>query len=73
MFSMDTSVEDYLEMSVLGLLVWTQQLQDPSHREAWETYLSLSIGLGKATYSDPADWYFRVNCNTPWGTRAAQY
>ncbi len=33
MLSVDTSVEEYLMMGVLGLLVWTRQLQDLSHRE----------------------------------------
>ncbi len=47
MLSMDTSVEEYLEMGVSGLLEWTQRLQDPSHREVWETCLSLSMELGK--------------------------
>ncbi len=30
MLSMDTSVEEYLEMGMSGLLVWTQQFQDQS-------------------------------------------
>jgi hypothetical protein len=63
MLSMDTSVEEYFKMGVLGLFVWTQWLQQPSHREVQETYLSLSIRLGKSKYSDLVDWYFRVNGN----------
>ncbi len=27
------SVKEYLEMGVTVLIVWTQQLQDPKHRE----------------------------------------
>ncbi len=46
--SMDTSVEEYLEMGVTVLIVWTRQLQDPSHREEQETCLSLSMDQGKA-------------------------
>jgi hypothetical protein len=63
MSSMDMSVEEYLAMNAFSLLVWTRWLQDPSHSKLRETYLSLSIGLGKAKYSDLADWYFRVNGN----------
>jgi hypothetical protein len=37
MLSTDTSVEEYLELGVLGLLVWTQQLQD-HHIEKYEKY-----------------------------------
>jgi hypothetical protein len=33
MLSMDKSVEEYLEMGVLGQLVWTKWLQDSLHRE----------------------------------------
>jgi hypothetical protein len=34
MLSMYTPVEEYLEMGVSDLLVWTGWLQDPSHRKA---------------------------------------
>ncbi len=40
--SIDMSVEEYLEMGVTVLIVWTRQLQDPSHREEQETCLSLT-------------------------------
>ncbi len=43
MLSMDMSVEEYLLMGVTVLIVWTRQLQDPSHREEQETCLSLSM------------------------------
>jgi hypothetical protein len=33
MLSMDMLVEEYLEMGAMGLLVWTQWLQDPLYRE----------------------------------------
>ncbi len=33
MLSMDTSVEKYLEMGALGLLVLTRQLQDPLYKD----------------------------------------
>ncbi len=33
----------------------------------------LSIGLGKAKYSDLSDWYFRVNDYTHWVMQLAQY
>jgi hypothetical protein len=36
--SMDTSVRRYLEMGVSGPIVWTHQLQDPSHREVQEVW-----------------------------------
>ncbi len=41
------SIEKYLEMGVLGLIVWTQQLQDPWHREEFKASLSLSMDYGK--------------------------
>ncbi len=47
LLSMDIMVETFLEISVSDLLVLTQRLQDPLYLELWETYLSLSIGLGK--------------------------
>jgi hypothetical protein len=40
---MDTLVEQYLEMGVTSIIVWTWQLQDPSHREEQETCLPLSM------------------------------
>jgi hypothetical protein len=46
--SMDTSVEQYLEMGVTSPIVWTWQLQDPSHREEQEKCFSLSMDYGKA-------------------------
>jgi len=33
----------YLKMGVLGPMVWTRQLHDPSHREEQETGISLSM------------------------------
>ena len=45
--SMDTSVRRYLEISVPGPIVWTWQLQDPSHREEQESGISLSMDSGK--------------------------
>jgi hypothetical protein len=40
---MDTSVRRYLDMGVLDPIVWTWQLQDPSHKEEQETGISLSM------------------------------
>jgi hypothetical protein len=37
------SVEEYLEMGVVVLIVLTWQLQDPQYREESEASLSLSI------------------------------
>ncbi len=47
---MDTSVEYYLKMGVMGPILWTQtwQLQDIRHREEQETCLSLNMDEGKA-------------------------
>ena len=47
---MDIMVETFLEIGVSDLLVSTQCLQDPLYMEASETYLSLSIGLGKQNF-----------------------
>jgi hypothetical protein len=41
------SVEEYLKMGVTVLIVWTQQLQDPRHREECKAFLSLSMDEGK--------------------------
>ena len=63
MLSMDTSVEKYLEMGALGLLVLTRQLQDPSYR-TMRHILILKYWARKAKYhniSHLADcWHFRV-------------
>ncbi len=50
LLSMDIGVETFLEIGVSDLLVLTQHLQDLLHMEVWETYLSLSIGLGKQNF-----------------------
>ncbi len=47
LLSMDVVVETYLEIGTSDSLVSTCHLQDPLYMEVWETYLSLSIGLGK--------------------------
>ncbi len=47
LLSMDIVVESFLEIGTSDLLVWTCRLQDPLYMEVWETYSSLSIGLGK--------------------------
>ncbi len=49
------SVEEYLEMGVLGLIAWTQRLQDPSYREERESQDSISMELGKIKYWSLAD------------------
>jgi hypothetical protein len=43
MTSMDMSGKRYLEMSVSGPIVWTWQLQDPSHGEEQETWIPLHM------------------------------
>ncbi len=50
LLSMDIVVETFLEIGVSDLLVLTWHLQDPLYLELWETYLSLSIGLGKQNF-----------------------
>jgi hypothetical protein len=50
LLSMVIVVETCLEIGVSDLLVSTQHLQDPLYMEVWETYLSLSIGLGKQNF-----------------------
>ncbi len=50
LLSMDIVVETFLEIGVSDLLVSTQCLQDPLYMEVRETYLSLSIGLGKQNF-----------------------
>jgi hypothetical protein len=40
---MDTSIRRYLEICVLGPIVWTRQLQGPSHREEQESWIPLHI------------------------------
>jgi hypothetical protein len=45
--SVDMSVRRYLKMGVLGPIVWKWQLQDPSHREEQETWISLNMDKGK--------------------------
>ncbi len=47
MLSMDIVVEKFLEIGASDLFVLARGLQDPSYNEVWETYSSLSIGLGK--------------------------
>ncbi len=47
LLSMDMSVEEYLEMGVMVLIVWTQQLQDPSRREQQKTHFTFSMDKGK--------------------------
>jgi hypothetical protein len=41
------SIENFsweiLGMGVLGVIVWTRQLQDPSHREEQETWIPVSM------------------------------
>ena len=44
---MDRSERIYLEIDVLGLIVWTWHWQDPSHKEEQETWISLSMDPGK--------------------------
>ncbi len=41
--SMEDAIEEYLEMGVTVLTVWTWQLQDPIHREECIPFLSLSM------------------------------
>ncbi len=47
LLSIDTSIEGFLEIGASDLFVSTWRLQEPSYKEVWETYSSLSIGLGK--------------------------
>ena len=42
-YCMDKSERRYLEMGVSGPIVWTQQLQDPSHKEEHGTDFPLSL------------------------------
>ena len=42
-YCMDKSERRYLEMGVSGPIVWTQQLQDPSHKEEHGTGFPLSL------------------------------
>jgi hypothetical protein len=44
---MDRSERIYLEIDVLGLIVWTWHWQDPSLKEEQETWISLSMDPGK--------------------------
>ncbi len=50
LLSMDIMVETFLEIGVWDLVVLIWRLQDPLYMEASETYLSLSIGLGKQNF-----------------------
>ncbi len=50
LLSMDIVVETFSKIGVSDLLVSTWHLQDPLYMEVWETYLSLSIGLGKQIF-----------------------
>jgi hypothetical protein len=52
------SVEEYLEMGVRVLIVWTWQFQDQRQRRM-RSILILKYGLGKAKYLPWADEYFR--------------
>ena len=50
LLSMDIVVETFLEIGESDLLVSIRCWQDPLYLELWETYLSLSIGLGKQNF-----------------------